>query len=91
MQEKQKGSIPHLSQLKELQSLHTVLFVHAVILFFFQMFAEREGHSATTLKVNMNASKYNNCRIAKDGETPNVNLSIGLGSPASPELYEGVL
>lgn len=55
------------------------------------MFAEREGHSATTLKVNMNASKYNNSRIAKDGETPNVNLSIGLGSPASPELYEGVL
>ncbi|XP_027231581.1 uncharacterized protein mRpS34 [Penaeus vannamei] len=56
-----------------------------------KMFAEREGHSATTLKVNMNASKYNNSRIAKDGETPNVNLSIGLGSPASPELYEGVL
>ncbi|XP_037784309.1 uncharacterized protein LOC119580304 [Penaeus monodon] len=56
-----------------------------------KLFAEREGHSATTLKVNLNSKKHNNCRIAKDGETPNVSLSIALGSPASPELYEGVL
>ncbi|XP_034933933.1 uncharacterized protein mRpS34 [Chelonus insularis] len=29
-------------------------------------------------------------RIAKDGETPNVKLSISLGKPASPNLYANV-
>ncbi|XP_042892082.1 uncharacterized protein LOC122266406 [Penaeus japonicus] len=56
-----------------------------------KMLAEREGHSATTLKVNLNTRKRNISRIAKEGETPNVSLTIGLGTPASPELYEGVL
>ncbi|CAO1334244.1 unnamed protein product [Diamesa hyperborea] len=30
-------------------------------------------------------------RLAKDGETPNINLSINVGKPSSANLYEGSL
>merc|ERR1711962_801421 len=53
--------------------------------------AEREGHPTTELQLNINKNRSGNTRIAKDGETPNVEVTLGLGTPASPQLYEGVL
>lgn len=32
----------------------------------------------------------NHIRIAEEGETPNVEFGVGLGTPASPSLYEGI-
>lgn len=32
----------------------------------------------------------NNIRVAKEGETPNMEIGVGLGTPASPSLYERI-
>lgn len=33
----------------------------------------------------------NTNRVAEDGETPNVEIKMGLGKPASPNLYDNIL
>lgn len=43
------------------------------------------------LPLNYKKKKEKLTRIAKEGETPNVEMSSGLGKPASPGLYENVL
>lgn len=35
-------------------------------------------------------NKKSNCRIAKDGESPNVAVNVGLGTPCAPRLYQGI-
>lgn len=55
-----------------------------------KMVAERDGHAATELQVKV-GRVIKGCRVAEDGEVPTRRLSIGLGTPASPELYEGVI
>ncbi|KAK7081255.1 Mitochondrial ribosomal protein, S34 [Halocaridina rubra] len=54
-----------------------------------KILAERENHEYKRLKVSV--KKTGTYRIAKEGETPTVELSLGLGTPASLQLYEGVL
>ncbi|XP_069953721.1 small ribosomal subunit protein mS34 isoform X2 [Cherax quadricarinatus] len=51
--------------------------------------AKREGHASDVLQIKM-ANKNNNSRVAEEGEEPNVEVSIGLTTPHSPQLYEGV-
>ena len=54
------------------------------------MVAERDGHAARDLKVKLGRN-IKGCRVAKEGEVATRKLSLGLGTPASPELYEGVI
>ncbi|XP_066951226.1 small ribosomal subunit protein mS34 isoform X1 [Macrobrachium rosenbergii] len=54
-----------------------------------KIIAERENHECKELKLVVNNTRT--YRLAEDGETPNVNITLGLQTPASPELYEGVL
>lgn len=42
------------------------------------------------MEVVYNINQYTTFRIAKEGETPNVELTEGLGTPASPSLYKGI-
>ncbi|XP_045620166.1 uncharacterized protein mRpS34 [Procambarus clarkii] len=51
--------------------------------------AEREGHASNVLQLRL--SNNGRARLAQDGEEPTVKLSLGLGTPLSPQLYEGVL
>ncbi|XP_050692550.1 28S ribosomal protein S34, mitochondrial-like [Eriocheir sinensis] len=55
-----------------------------------KLVAERDGHAAKELKVRL-CRTAKNCRLAKEGETPTETFSIGLGKPANPDLYEGIL
>lgn len=55
-----------------------------------KILAEREGHPSKILKLRI-GNNHSLCRIAKDGEKPTVDISIGLGTPLSPQLYEGLL
>lgn len=54
-----------------------------------KILAERDHHESKDLKLVI--QKTRTYRLAEDGETPTVELHLGLGSPASPQLYEGVL
>lgn len=42
------------------------------------------------LKLKINTNRDNRARIAESGEKPNVEISMGLGKPASPDLYNGL-
>lgn len=57
---------------------------------FLKMVAERDGHAARELKLKI-GSKIKGCRVAEEGEVPTKKFASGLGTPASPELYEGVI
>lgn len=58
--------------------------------FSLQLLAEREGHEKTELTTETNAN-VGNARVAEEGEEPTVEISIGLGTPVSPQLYKGLL
>ncbi|KAK4289238.1 hypothetical protein Pmani_037781 [Petrolisthes manimaculis] len=55
-----------------------------------KMVAEREGHERTVLTMKTSTNPCN-ARVAEEGEQPNVNISVGLGTPVSPQLYKGVI
>lgn len=48
------------------------------------------GQHNPQLKVKIQRGREKVVRIAKDGETPNIDLSMGLGTPASPNLYKNL-
>lgn len=52
--------------------------------------AEREGHEKTVLTTET-IVKEGNSRVAEEGEEPNVEITIGLGTPVSPQLYKGLI
>ena len=54
------------------------------------MVAERDGHANKELRLVLSKT-LKTCRVAEEGETPTHWIDTGLGTPASPELYEGVL
>lgn len=43
-----------------------------------------------TMPITYNHSPNRVKRVAKDGEKPTVQFTMGLGTPVSPSLYEGV-
>jgi small subunit ribosomal protein S34 len=47
----------------------------------------REDHK---MRIKHKPSMYKTSRLAKDGEKPNVEVTLGLGKPWSPKLFEGV-
>lgn len=56
-------------------------------------FVEKEtGRKDIKMKVHHKESMFNNSRLAKEGEKPNVEISIGLGKPHPKGvwLYEGI-
>ncbi|XP_068206961.1 small ribosomal subunit protein mS34 [Palaemon carinicauda] len=54
-----------------------------------KIIAERENHECKEMKLVINNTRT--YKLAEDGETPTVKISLQLENPASPELYEGVL
>ncbi|XP_055611376.1 uncharacterized protein LOC129757981 [Uranotaenia lowii] len=55
-----------------------------------RQFVQREtGKAEPRIPVRLRESIYNNYRIAREGENPTVEISMGLGKPASPNLYAG--
>lgn len=50
------------------------------------------GRSDVKMKVTHKEKIYGNSRLAKEGETPNVQVSIGIGEPhpTAASLYEGL-
>lgn len=52
---------------------------------------EETGDLNPMMKLRLKTNIDKLCRIAKDGEKPNVEINMGLGKPVSPNLYEGCL
>ena len=54
---------------------------------------QETGKSAADLKLKVvhKEGRDKTSRLAKDGETPNINLSINVGRPSSANLYGGNL
>lgn len=52
---------------------------------------EETGVQEPTMKVHHKETHNKLTRLAKEGETPTIECTMGLGTPASPKLYEGVL
>lgn len=46
------------------------------------------GQQNPQLKVRVKRGREKLVRVAKDGEMPNVEISMSLGTPASPNLYK---
>lgn len=42
------------------------------------------------LSLKYRMGRENHVRVAKEGETPNVQIVSGLGTPVSPDLYKGI-
>lgn len=42
------------------------------------------------LSLKYRMGRENHVRVAKEGETPNVQIVSGLGTPVSPSLYKGI-
>ncbi|KAG0723393.1 28S ribosomal protein S34, mitochondrial [Chionoecetes opilio] len=55
-----------------------------------KMVAERDGHAAKDLKIKLHKTAKT-CRLAQEGEVPTKVYNMGLGTPVSPALYEGVI
>lgn len=55
-----------------------------------EFIVEETGNQNPVLNLHFKERLNKYCRIAKEGETPNVNVTMGLGTPASPKLYENV-
>lgn len=53
-----------------------------------ELVAKETGQTNPQLKMKINFSPRKFVRVAKDGEKPNVEVSMGLGTPASPNLYK---
>lgn len=54
-------------------------------------FVVREtGNQNPEIKVKIKANREKVARVAKDGETPNIMVTMGLGKPCSPRLYKGL-
>ncbi|XP_055627805.1 uncharacterized protein LOC129769509 [Toxorhynchites rutilus septentrionalis] len=49
--------------------------------------AKETGKSNPKLEIRIKPGHNNVYRLAKEGESPNVELSMGIGKPASPSLY----
>lgn len=71
---------------KKLQQNINIVLLSELILFFidFQIMTD------FTMPVRYNHSPNRVNRIAKGDEKPTVQFTMGLGTPASPSLYEGV-
>ncbi|KAG4079888.1 hypothetical protein HA402_015019 [Bradysia odoriphaga] len=55
----------------------------------FREFITREtGQQNPQLKLKVNKSPNKLVRVAEDGETPNMEVTMSLGKPASPNLYK---
>lgn len=52
--------------------------------------ADKELKEEPQMEIKYRISVNNHTRIAEEGETPNVEFTIGLGTPASPSLYKGI-
>lgn len=65
-------------------------FVVHCIFFSLQLLAEREGHEKTVLTMETH-NEDGNSRVAEEGEEPNVEITVGLGTPVSPQLYKGLI
>lgn len=55
---------------------------------FREFIVKETGQQNPQLKVKIKLNREKLVRIAKDGEMPNVDLGMGLGKPASPNLYK---
>ncbi|CAD7083554.1 unnamed protein product [Hermetia illucens] len=55
-----------------------------------EFIVEETGNQNPVLNIHFKERLNKYCRIAKEGETPNVKVTMGLGTPASPKLYENV-
>lgn len=55
-----------------------------------EFIAAETGQSNAQIPTKILKFKRKTLRIARDGETPNMSISMGLGTPASPNLYKGL-
>lgn len=53
-----------------------------------EFIVKETGQQNPQLNVKVKHGREKLVRVAKDGEMPNVELSMGLGKPASPNLYK---
>lgn len=55
---------------------------------FREFIVKETGQQNPQLKVSVKRGREKLVRVAQDGETPNVEISMSLGTPASPNLYK---
>lgn len=51
---------------------------------------QRKDAPDLNLKLQYNLSGFKNYKVAEEGNTPTIDVSIGLGKPRSPTLYENI-
>lgn len=55
-----------------------------------QFIVKETGNPAPMLKVKIKENQLKIAKVAKDGQTPTVQLTMALGKPVSPRLYENL-
>lgn len=55
-----------------------------------EFIARETGNQNPEMMVKIKANREKIARVAKDGETPNIMVTMGLGKPCSPRLYKGL-
>lgn len=58
---------------------------------FRELITRETGQQNPQLKLKVKQHTNNTVRVAKDGETPTIQVTMGLGEPASPNLYKHIL
>lgn len=53
-----------------------------------EFIVKETGQQNPQLNLIINPSREKLARLAKDGEVPNMKITMGLGKPASPNLYK---
>lgn len=55
-----------------------------------EFIARETGNQNPETNVKIKANREKIARVAKEGETPNLMVTMGLGKPCSPRLYKGL-
>lgn len=55
-----------------------------------EFIARETGNQNPEIMVKIKANREKIARVANEGETPNIVVTMGLGKPCSPRLYKGL-
>lgn len=55
-----------------------------------EFIVKETGQQNPQLKIKIKPAREKLVRVAEDGETPNTEISMSLGKPASPNLYKHI-
>lgn len=55
-----------------------------------EFIVKETGNTAPILNVKLTVNREKIARLAKEGETPNMHITMNVGKPCSPRLYKGL-